>query len=234
MCDSTDELPDVARADTSSRDSPRRPIRSRQTRWASAVARRLTQAGVKPNWISVSSVVFAAGTCAALLALRWTGVAWVQAILLACAIVGIVLRLLANLFDGMVAVEGGMKTAAGGIYNDFPDRLADSLILVGAGYAVAEPGWAAGLGWSAALLAALTAYVRFLGASAGATQWFGGPMAKQHRMVVMVAACLAGMVECWWGGPRWSLVAGLAVIVLGCIATLARRLRRIIRELNDA
>ncbi len=33
--------------------------------------------------------------------------------------------LLANLFDGMVAVEGGLGTPSGILFNDFPDRIAD-------------------------------------------------------------------------------------------------------------
>ncbi|WP_225981395.1 hypothetical protein [Mannheimia pernigra] len=53
----------------------------------------------------------------------------------------------------MVAVEGGKKTANGAIFNEFPDRVADSLFLIALGYATPFF-W---LGWLAALLAALTA-----------------------------------------------------------------------------
>ena len=51
------------------------------------------------------------------------------------------LRLLCNLFDGMVAVEGGFKTKSGEIYNELPDRVADVLILAGAGYAMPSSEW---------------------------------------------------------------------------------------------
>ena len=96
------------------------------------------------------------------------------------------LRLICNLLDGMVAIEGGRKSKVGAIYNEFPDRIADTLFLVPLGYAAGVP-W---LGWACALLAALTAYVRVFGGSLGLVQDFSGIMAKQRRM----AALTAGLV----------------------------------------
>ena len=43
-------------------------------------------------------------------------------------------RLLCNLFDGMVAIEGGKKSANGDLYNDMPDRFADALFIIPIGY----------------------------------------------------------------------------------------------------
>ncbi len=62
------------------------------------------------------------------------------------------LRLICNLLDGMVAVEGGMKTACGDIYNDLPDRISDSLIILGIAYGLTGVNHAAELGWAAVLL----------------------------------------------------------------------------------
>lgn len=42
-------------------------------------------------------------------------------------------RLLCNLFDGMVAIEGGKKSANGDLYNDMPDRFADALFIIPVG-----------------------------------------------------------------------------------------------------
>jgi phosphatidylglycerophosphate synthase len=78
-------------------------------------------------------------------ALMWFGAA-------AC----IQFRLLCNLLDGMVAVEGGKGSVTGPIYNEAPDRIADVLILIGAGYSTnVEPGviklfGELPLGWSCA------------------------------------------------------------------------------------
>jgi phosphatidylglycerophosphate synthase len=66
----------------------------------------------------------------------------------------------------MVAVEHGRKTPLGVLYNEFPDRVADSVILVALGYACEVP-W---LGWLSALGAALTAYVRVFGGALGFAQ----------------------------------------------------------------
>src|SRR5690606_23492802 len=100
------------------------------------------------------SIFFAAIGAAALL--HWPGVGG----LIACAVC-IQLRLICNLLDGMVAMEGGKQTPTGALYNEYPDRIADSLLIVALGYAAGLP-W---LGWLGALLAALTAYVRLSGAS---------------------------------------------------------------------
>src|SRR3546814_9995594 len=83
-----------------------------------------------------------------------------------------------DLFDGLVAVEHARKTPTGVLYNEVPDRVADSLFLVALGYAAGMP-WC---GWLAALLAALTAYIRTLGGTVLGSQDFRGPMAKPHRM----------------------------------------------------
>ena len=105
------------------------------------------------------------------------------------AAVAIQLRLLCNLVDGMLAVEEGFSTKTGDIYNDLPDRISDVLILVGAGYSRGSR-MRSTLGWLAAVLAVLTAYVRVLGGSLGVTQHFIGPMAKQHRMFALTIATL--------------------------------------------
>ena len=138
------------------------------------------------------------------------------------------LRLLCNLLDGMVAVEGGKQSPLGALYNEFPDRIADSLFLVALGYAALHP-W---LGWLAALLAALTAYVRVSGGSLGLAQDFRGPMAKPHRMAVMTLGCLAGAVELAVNGTRYALFAALIVIVVGSALTCMTRSQAIAVQLR--
>ncbi len=58
--------------------------------------------------------------------------------LLACALC-IQARLVCNLLDGMVAVEGGQKSFLGPLYNEFPDRVADSMLIVALGYTIGLP-----------------------------------------------------------------------------------------------
>ncbi len=185
---------------------------------------------MRPNAISLLSVVFAAAASGALTFAAFVPGRLHLVLLLALAAACVQLRLLCNLLDGMVAVEGGFRTKVGELYNEFPDRVADVLILTGAGAFAGPVGlW---LGALAALLAVLTAYVRALGVAAGASQAFGGPMAKPHRMAVVTAACLASMPEPWLMPDRRVMLAALAVIVLGGIVTIVRRLRVIASELN--
>ena len=150
--------------------------------------------------------------------------------LLACA-AGIQLRLLCNLLDGMVAVEGGRKSKVGVLYNEVPDRVADSLFLVALGYAIAIP-W---LGWLGALAAAVTAYIRVLGGTFGLAQDFRGPLAKQHRMAVMTrVACSASVSIYWTRRPDAAVVAAAWIIAPGVlrIVTCGTRIRAIARQLK--
>lgn len=210
----------------------RRPLKSRGTRWAAALALALARAGLSPNQISVLSLVFAAFAALDFALSAHLGFGWRIAVL-ADAAICIQLRLLCNLLDGMVAIEGGRRSKVGEIYNEFPDRLADSLILIGAGYATPEWNGSAILGWAAALLAVTTAYTRALGVTAGAAQQFCGPMAKPHRMAVMTVAALLALIEVLLHWPARIIPIALALIVAGCVVTITRRLLRIGRELNS-
>lgn len=199
----------------------RRPLASRSTRWAAMVSRAAIRSGLSADGISILSLVFAGAGAAALLALAapWNllaGAACVQ------------LRLLCNLIDGMVAIEGGRKSKVGVLYNEVPDRVADSLFIVALGYTVDVP-W---LGWLGALAAAVTAYIRVLGGTFGLAQDFRGPLAKQHRMAVMTAGCLLGSGEYLWRGTILVTEAAAWIIAIGGIVTCVTRLRAMSRQLK--
>jgi phosphatidylglycerophosphate synthase len=210
----------------------RRPVQARETRWAGTLARGLAKAGFRPNAISLLSVLFAVLSGVGLLLGSRNPLPWHITFSLLASL-GIELRLLANLMDGMVAIEGGFQTRSGAVYNELPDRLSDSIILVCAGYSVpGNPWWVWALGWAAALLAMLTAYVRVLGGASGASQPFIGPMAKQQRMHFVVVGALLSTVEAVIGWPSRAMPLVLGIIVLGSVLTVLRRARRIVRELN--
>jgi phosphatidylglycerophosphate synthase len=199
----------------------RRPLASRSTRWAGSLSRAAVRAGLSADGISILSLVFAAAGAAALLTLAapWNllaGAACVQ------------LRLLCNLIDGMVAIEGGRKSRVGVLYNEVPDRVADSLFIVALGYAIGIP-W---LGWLGALAAAVTAYIRVLGGTFGLAQDFRGPLAKQHRMAVMTAGCVLGAGEFLWRGSIHVVEAAAWIIAVGAIVTCGTRIRAIAAQLK--
>lgn len=199
----------------------RRPLKSRGTGWARALAASLARSPVTPDQISAASVLFAAAGAALLL--YWPTPAGLV-LVAAC----VQLRLLCNLLDGMVAVEGGKGSATGALWNELPDRLADSLFLVPLGYAAGLP-W---LGWLAALLAMATAYVRVTGGALGLAQDFRGPQAKPHRMAVMSLGCLAAAGELALAGSHHALLAALAIIAAGSAWTCLARTAAIARQLR--
>src|SRR5262245_898263 len=103
----------------------RRPIAARRSRWAAALARGAIAAHLRPNQISALSIVWAAAAAAALAATPFVEARWRAAFLIVAAVL-IQLRLLCNLLDGLMAVEGGLQTRSGEIYNDLPDRFSDA------------------------------------------------------------------------------------------------------------
>jgi phosphatidylglycerophosphate synthase len=207
----------------------RRNLATRQAAWARALAQHLARAGVQPNAISLAGVGFAIGAAAAFL-LSSGGTAGSRITWLLVVAAAIQLRLLCNLLDGMLAVEHGLKSPTGDLFNDVPDRIEDVLILASAGLSIDALPFGAALGAIAALTAMFTAYVRLLGASLGARPQFAGPMAKQHRMFVLTVAAVLGAAEALTAAPPRAIWFGLFVIAAGSIATAIRRLRRIVIE----
>ena len=133
-------------------------------------------------------------------------------------------RLLCNLMDGMLAVEGGLKSPAGDLYNEFPDRLSDAILLMAFGYSDVSNPWNVALGSVAAAGALMTACIRMHGASLTGTHDFRGPMAKPQRMAVLTVASVVlaglGIAE----GNAQVIPLTLGLIAAGCAITCWRRL----------
>jgi phosphatidylglycerophosphate synthase len=130
----------------------------------------------------------------------------------------------------MVALETATASRLGELYNEMPDRVSDTAILIGFGYAA---GGVPILGVAAALAAVLTAYIRAVGRGIGLKQDFCGPMAKQQRMAVVILVALWGAaVDPGQAALSDHIGLGLVtlaelVILVGSLATAMRRLRRI-------
>jgi phosphatidylglycerophosphate synthase len=210
----------------------RRPIATRNRKWAQDATVWLASRNVSPDAISI------AGMCACIIggiALGVTSIADYRILWLIGAL-GAQLRLTANMLDGMVAIASSRASKTGELYNEVPDRLSDAAVFIGAGYA-----WGGNvtLGYVATILAIFTAYVRAAGKIAGAPNEFCGPMAKQHRMLVITLTCAYAAIT-----PRsWQMITfnnsqiglmtlGLVVIVVGCVITVIRRVGRIAHALK--
>lgn len=204
----------------------RRPLATRQAGWAQRLAAALARTSITPDQISGLSMLFAVSG-AALLACwpTWLG--------LLDAAVCVQLRLLCNLLDGMVAVEGGKGSAVGKLWNELPDRVADSVLILALGYACGAP-W---LGWLGALLAMATAYVRAVGGTLGFAQDFRGPQAKPQRMAVLTGACIIAAALSLAGQPALAVRAlwlAATIIAAGSLLTCVRRTRAIAQRLRQA
>lgn len=219
--------------DSATDPSDRRPVPQRSFRWVQAMAARLAKAGISPNAISVF------GLFAAIVAgLLWASTASYSHLARWLWLVGtmlVLVRILANTLDGMVAVEWGRASKVGLLYNDAPDRLSDTALLLGAGYAY---GGQVELGYAAACVALFVSYARLLGRAAGAPSDFSGPMDKGGRMIVlMLAALFMGLAPgAWLPGAEavWTAPPSLALLVVcaGGAFTAARRLWRAGRYLR--
>src|SRR6266699_3910241 len=210
----------------------RRPIATRNRRCAQSATTWLASRNVSPNVISIAGMCacIAAGIALSLTSVTYHRVFWLIAAL------GAQLRLTANMLDGMVALASGRASRTGELYNEIPDRVSDAAVFIGAGYAW---GGNVALGYIATILSIFTAYIRAAGKIAGARNEFCGPMAKQHRMLVVTLICVYAAIT-----PRsWQMIAfndlriglmtlGLVVIVAGCLVTVTRRLQRIARGLR--
>lgn len=210
----------------------RRPIASRDHSWSIGAAEFLAKRRISPNAISLAGMISGVMAGGLLAATSWgAGTTW----LFLGSAIAMQLRLVANMLDGMVALRSDRASRLGELFNEVPDRVSDTAICVGAGYAL---GSRPELGYWACILSLFTAYVRAEGKVAGAPQEFCGPMAKPQRMAVLtVAAVYAGLAPAGWpaaavvGGGRSALDWGLWIVAVGAGFTIVRRLWRVGRVL---
>ena len=210
----------------------RRPIATRNRKWAQAATAWLAARNISPNAISIAGMFacIIGGIALSATSISDYRIWWLIAAL------GAQLRLTANMLDGMVALASGRASKVGELYNEIPDRVSDAAVFIGAGFAW---GGNVALGYVATILAIFTAYIRAAGKIAGAPNEFCGPMAKQHRMLVITLICLYSAIT-----PRsWQMITfnhsqiglmtlGLVLIVVGCVITVIRRVGRIAHVLK--
>jgi phosphatidylglycerophosphate synthase len=203
----------------------RRPLTSRNTAWAKALAAFLGRHNVNPNFISILSILFALGSAVSFYLVHHFHYSNVIFMLVAAACIQ--LRLLMNLLDGMVAIEYNKKSALGGLFNEVPDRIADTLIIVGAGTIIKDMQYGMDMAYLAAILAIATAYIRALGASLNCGSSFLGPMAKPHRMAMLTGSCI---VAIWYTSIFYYI---FIIMNIGLLITCYRRLNVIAKCLKS-
>jgi phosphatidylglycerophosphate synthase len=217
----------------------RRPIFARSWSLSQSAANALASRNVHANSISLASLGFGAASLACFAGTGHVGDELTRALWFAGGSF-IQCRLVANMLDGMVAtspkstptsvdssVSWTKDKSLGGLFNEVPDRLTDSLTLIGLGLACGN----LSLGLAASGAAIATAYVRAMGAMYGTRQYFNGVMSKPRRMffVTGVAAACALVPE----HAMLMAEGSLFVILLGSLLTCYERLRLIAAELRQ-
>jgi phosphatidylglycerophosphate synthase len=213
--------------------SGRRPLKTRDWPIFKKLAAWLARSGATPNAISFMSIVFSC-LAGALFAATAHVEGWALRVCWLGAAACVQLRLIANLLDGMVAVEGRKGGPVGDLWNEAPDRVSDAAIFIGAGYALGSDPL---LGYGAALVAVFVAYIRALGASVGVGQVFLGPAAKPQRMAYMTFAAVYSAI--FPGAALWPMhgtpaIRFILTLIIGTgIATAWFRLARIAKLLRE-
>jgi phosphatidylglycerophosphate synthase len=203
----------------------RRPIAAIFRRTTDAATRFCIRNGIHPDAISYLSIV--AALVAALCFWKSGQLRW----LLLVAPLFCYLRLWFNMLDGMVAVVAGKASRRGEILNDLPDRVSDIVIFVG----IAHSGLMNPLiGYWAAILAVLTAYVGLFGQALGGEREFGGMMSKPWRMVALHIGAWLTFFLGEQSVTKFTILDWTClVVIVGCIETIVVRLKRITTALQD-
>jgi len=210
----------------------RRPIKSRDHKFAKSITSFLIKQNISPNAISIISIFFAFIGMVALITMRQN----ISVLNTVVAIIGIQGRLLCNLFDGMVAVDSGKSSLVGEIYNELPDRISDTLLLLPLGYICIDYPYAIELAWSGVFLSLFTAYIRTFGSSLGITT-FRGIMAKQKRMALLSITLILSIcfkysnIEIFY--YKNIVYAMLIILSIGCLLTIVTRLYIIVKFLKS-
>jgi phosphatidylglycerophosphate synthase len=187
--------------------------------------------GITADAVSYSSIVVSA---VAGLLFWWSGL---LPVLLLPAVALALFRLWLNMLDGMVALAARTASRRGELLNDLPDRVSDVLIFVGVAHSgLCHPY----LGYWVAILALLVAYSGCLAQALGLGRDYGGWMSKPWRIAALSAGALVTFACS--GSEGGAIVFGawtildltLFVILVGCVHTIAGRVRRTLRALDGA
>lgn len=192
------------------------PFLARRANRVRQLAGLLARHHITPHQLSVLSMVLAAAGASLMLQSPW----WLLGTAL-CIQLRLLCHQLAELLAELLAGEFERPSAAP-LYRALPDRLADLLLIVAAGYAAGLPA----LGWFGALAAALAALVRGMGNMCQLQQPLRDPMTREHRMIVLTMACLLHAMSM---ALPW-MAFGLGIIAAGSVLTCVVRARALLAE----
>lgn len=179
-------------------------------------------AGVRPNQVTMTTILLSL-TVGALVLFRGDD-RW-PLLLIPCVLL---VRVVFNHVDGMLACEHDMKTPVGAILNEIADVVSDAALYLPLAAVPGVPAW---LVISAVVLGLITEMAGLAAIRIGAERREDGPMGKKPRGLVFGGAALAlglGATP----GP-WLSVALAATIPL-LLLTIANRVAHAIKQASRA
>lgn len=187
-------------------------------RWVRPLVGALAAAGVTANQITVLAILLAAATGVGLaLSPGHPG------LLLAYPLV-VLLRLVLNTFDGMLAREHGQASAKGAVLNELGDVLSDTFLYLPLALA---PGLPAAPIIVVLILGIIAEMTGVVSVQIGASRRYDGPTGKSDRAVLFGAVALSAGL----GTARWIEPALWGAAVLSAL-TIVQRARRALWELE--
>ena len=192
--------------------------------WTHNLGRFLAQHNVTPNDISLLGVIFAATAGAAFYFSLQPDV-MDRALLLLLAAAAIQMRGLSGRLHAIVSRES-VQPRPHAIFYDFPNRIAEALILVPAGYAVQNLPFGLELAWSAAFLGLFNAYVGQMGSGVPETK--GRMTIKNLPMMLLSAASALSVFDRVVYLPGIMLWIALIVINVALVVAIWQRTLQIV------
>ena len=182
--------------------------------------RGLAALGVTPNQLTVAGVLLSVGAGAMI---AWQPTAHWPLIALPAALL---LRMVLNALDGMMARELDMQSTTGAFLNELGDVVSDTALYLPLALV---PGVSAGLVIAIVLLAGLTEMAGVVAVQVGATRRYDGPMGKSDRALVL--GSLGLIIGLGVPPGAWThLVLGATTLLLMLTITVRSRRARLAVE----
>jgi phosphatidylglycerophosphate synthase len=167
-----------------------------------------------PNTITWASIPFAVGAGLCFIKSDWLWTLWVAPI---C----ILLKIVCNFLDGMVARARNMCSSRGEALQEAVDRIADTAILFGLS---CSPFGQLALGLAAIPVVLMSSYLGILHKAVGGERIFAGVMGKGDRLTLIM---IVSIIQFFWRGEIFNMHALallLLVIIIGSLITIAQRI----------
>ena len=190
------------------------------------IARGLGRLGVRPNHITIFSLLLAVATAVALGGGRFMIAFWILFVAIAC-----------DLIDGVVARNQNAQSASGALLDSWIDRAAEGTVLIGLAI-YGRDTWLLELSLWALVASFLVSYSRARAATLG-VDCKKGLMQRPERMFVLCWAIFLSPLVALWVEPKavqpvyHTAMLGVGILAFLSTITAVNRLRWSMSMLNE-